>query len=203
MAWAPVYATVGELQSYLQDATTSSTFELNNAIEAASRSVDRICNRQFGLVAAPEQRFYTAFYDKTSARWTVQFDDLMTSVGLVVAIDDGTYTWPTPVTLHELHPMNAAANSRPWTKLQVKSTSLVYPPTRENGVSVTAKWGWSAVPDTIKMATLIQSARLFARRQSPLGIAGNADVGQMRLMAKLDPDLAVSVQPYVRHWGAV
>ena len=59
------------------------------------------------------------------------------------------------------------------------------------------------MPDTIKMATLIQAARLFARRAAPFGIAGNPEVGQLRLPDKLDVDLVVSVQPYVRHWGAV
>lgn len=204
MAWAPAYATVGELQSYMQDATTSSTFELSNAVEAASRSVDRLCNRQFGLVAAPEARIYTAEWHQQSCRWIVSIDDLMTNVGLLVDVDnDGDNTYDQSITDYALTPINSAVRGRPWTRIEVRSTSLVNPNGRRYGVRVTAKYGWTAVPDTIKMATLIQSARLFARRSAPFGISGNMDVGEMRLLAKVDPDLQVAVQPYIRYWGAV
>ena len=48
MAWAPAYASVAELRSFIQDGGTSNTAELTLAIETASRSVDKACNRQFG-----------------------------------------------------------------------------------------------------------------------------------------------------------
>lgn len=221
MAWAPAYATVNELQSFMQDGTTSSTTELALAIETASRSVDRICNRQFGLVAAPEARYYTAEYHRDSYRtsawefyqfpssttqpsWTVSIDDLMTVTGLLVDVDnDGDNTYESSITDYALTPINAAVSGRPWTRLEIRSTSLVRPNGRLHGVRVTAKYGWSAVPDTVKMATLIQASRLFARRAAPFGLAGNPEVGQMRLLERLDPDLAVSLQPYIKRWGAV
>jgi hypothetical protein len=54
-----------------------------------------------------------------------------------------------------------------------------------------------------KLATLIQASRLFARRHAPFGVAGNPEVGQLRLLERLDPDVAISVRPFARVWGAV
>ena len=70
-------------------------------------------------------------------------------------------------------------------------------------MKVTARWGWAAVPSTIKQATLLQASRLLARRDAPFGIAGSPDVGsEIRLLARVDPDVAVAVAPYRRWWGA-
>jgi len=208
MAWAPAYATVDELRSFIADGSTGSDTELALAIEAASRSVDRICNRQFGMTDAPQTRTYAAQYDHiTSAfgparcwggphrRWVIEIDDLMTVDGLVVQTNDGA-----TITDYLPAPVNAVLGGRPWTKLLL-GQGVSIPPGAQ--VVVTGTFGWSAVPDTIKLATLIQASRLFARRHAPFGIAGDPQVGQMRLLERLDVDLATSVQPYVRTWGAV
>ena len=62
-------------------------------------------------------------------------------------------------------------------------------------------WGWTAVPAEISMATLIQASRLFARRQSPFGIAGAPDLGVVRLSARLDADVEVLVKDFRRRKG--
>jgi hypothetical protein len=51
------------------------------AIEAASRAVDKACNRRFGLVASPEARIYTAEYHRTLGRWVIDVDDVQTTAG--------------------------------------------------------------------------------------------------------------------------
>jgi hypothetical protein len=68
---------------------------------------------------------------------------------------------------------------------------------------VSGRFGWAAVPLAIKLATMIQASRLFARRHAPFGVAGNPEVGQLRLLERLDVDLVTSVAPYRRMWGAV
>jgi hypothetical protein len=66
-------------------------------------------------------------------------------------------------------------------------------------VRVTALWGWSAVPPAIEQATLLQASRLLIRRDSPYGVAGSPEAGtEIRLLARLDPDVDVAVAPYRR-----
>lgn len=55
-------------------------------------------------------------------------------------------------------------------------------------LTVTAVWGWPAVPADIIWATQMQANRLYRRKGSPEGIAGSAEWGLTRIPA-LDPDV--------------
>lgn len=202
MPWKPEYATLAEAKAFVRIPDTADDAEVALAVTAASRAIDRATNRQFGLVAAAEARFYTAEFDR--GRWVVDIDDLMTQVGLLVAYDSNDdQTYSGSVDSFALQPVNAAAKSRPWTRIVVRPKSATLPGLIENGVRVTAQFGWTTVPTPIKQACLLQASRLLSRRDSPFGIAGSPEMGsEMRLLAKLDPDVAVTVGPYQRWWGA-
>lgn len=198
MAWAPAYLTSDELKAFIRVTDTVDDVEVASAIEAASRAVDDHCSegrtppdRQFGQVAAPEARRYTA--RPRGCRWVVDIDDLMDAAGLTVAVPAGA------ITLYDLTPVNAAVKGRPWTQLVVNPDSTVQPTGEAYEVTVTARWGWSAVPVTVKNATKLQASRFLARRDSPYGVAGSPDQGsELRLLARVDPDVAVMLRPYVR-----
>ncbi|RKF24137.1 phage gp6-like head-tail connector protein [Micromonospora globbae] len=190
MAWAPAYVTPDDLKSYLYVGDTLDDVQLASAAEAASRAVDEQCHRQFGKLDEPAPRRYTARLE--CGRWVVDIDDLMSTTGLAVAVPAG------PV-MHELEPVNAAADGRPWTRLVVAAGSPNMPSGADHEVTVTALWGWAAVPVAVKQATLLQASRFAARRQSPYGVAGSpSDGSEVRLLARVDPDVAVILAPYVR-----
>lgn len=193
MAWAPDYITTGELKAYLRiDALdVVDDVELADAVSAASRAVDGLCNRQFGLVAAPEERFYDAVWDRHRCGWFVQLDDLMTEVGLTVEDADGN----TPSSW-TLLPRNAPAGGKPWTEAEVPGSGTY---------GWTARWGWSAVPAPVVPATKLQASRFHARRDSPYGVAGSPQDGsEMRLLSRVDPDVEVMLRrgKLVREWWA-
>lgn len=202
MAWEPDYATEDELAEYLRINDTADDVQLALAITAASRAIDRSTSRQFGLVDAPEERYYTAKFDARCYRWTVDVDDVVIVTGFAVAADTGDdQTYATDVTDYSFQPANAGAKNRPYTKLLLRPGSTL--PLAPDAVRVTARWGWADVPETIKQATLLQASRFFVRRDAPFGVAGSPDSGtEMRLLAKVDPDVQVMVSPYVRWWGA-
>lgn len=205
MAWAPDYCSSAELKSYTRIDDNVDDAQIALAISAASRAVDRYSNRQFGLVAAPEARYYTAEYDRDLYRWTVSIDDLMTVTGLLVNADlqdDGTYS--DTIDEYALRPVNAAPKGKPWTRIVVHPTSTSQPNGKDAAVEVTARWGWTSVPDQVKQATLLQANRFLERRNAAFGISGSPDAGgELRLLAKVDVDVAVILGPYVRQWGAV
>lgn len=199
MPWAPDYATVAELREYVtRDTSTVDDTFLALAITAASRAVDRACNRQFGSVTPVQARKYSAVWDRRRCRWVVSVDDLMDATGLTVVTEDGT------VNVFVLQPVNSPQVGRPWTRLVVDPDSAIKPTGREEDeVTVTALWGWTAVPTTVKQATLLQASRIVTRRNAPFGVAGSPEMGsEMRLLAKVDPDVEVTVRPYVRWWSA-
>ena len=192
MAWEPDYTTLTDLKNYINIPDDVDDVQLSSAITAASRAVDASAGRQFGQVAAPEERAYTARWDGGTRTWSVDIDDLMTDVGLEVAYAGAE------VTGASFRPSNAVLRGRPWTRMVVASGLSCSP----EAVAVTASWGWTAVPAPIEQATLMQAARLFKRRSATLGIAELGDSPAMRLFNKVDPDVEVIVRPYARVWGA-
>jgi hypothetical protein len=223
MGWAPDYATPGELAAFARIGDSVDDAQIGLALTTASRAIDQATGRQFGKVAVPTARYYTARWEprrdghwrgyRTHAspyggyggRWQVGIDDLMTSTDLVVAFDgDEDQSYGSSITDYQLGPVNAAADGRPWTELWVRPASAVQPTCLEGGLQVTARWGWPGVPDPIRQACLLQASRLLARRDAPFGVAGSPETGsEVRLLARLDPDVAVAVRPFRKVWGAV
>lgn len=197
MPWAPSYATPAELAAYLRlpEDDDQDEVQMELALESASRAVDRTCGRQFGAVAQPVARVYTPRFDAALQATVVDCDDLMVSDGLLIEIGDD-FDQEVSGTLG---PVNAPADGRPWTWI-----AGPFPLGKPNSVRVTALWGWGAVPDTVKQATLLQASRILARRDSPYGVAGSPDAGsEVRLLARVDPDVAVLLRHYTRRWWAV
>lgn len=226
MTWKPDYATSDELKAYARIplGDTEDDAQVALAVTAASRAIDRATGRQFGAVASAQDRFYTAEWRPgrhqrghselvftvapvpgvfgPHGHWAVDIDDVADDTGLIVSYDtsaDGTY--PLTVTDYRLTEINAAADGMPWTGLRFGPAVDVHGV--EFGVKVHAIFGWTEVPDTIKQACLLQASRLLSRRDSPYGVAGSPEAGtEIRLLPKLDPDVALTVRPYYRWWGS-
>jgi hypothetical protein len=207
MTWAPDYLTVEQLAARMRIPDGVDDDELALAISAASRAVDSATGRQFGKTTGPvEARYYTARWSARYYRWLVLVDDFQTSVGLLVATDpddDGTYE--ALVDEYQLKPVNNAAKGHPWTAIMVHPRSTVQPDCTPDGVEVRATWGWTDIPDVVIAATGLQAIRFASRRDSPYGIAGSPDTGgggELRLLDKVDPDVAVMLKPVTRYWWA-
>lgn len=198
MAWAPDYITAAELKSYARISDSDDDVFVADAVAAASRAIDRHCYRQFGQVAAAEERWYTAQWDRRIGRWIIPIDDLMTATGLVVANAETGIA----ITEYRREPRNASAKGRPWEFLTVGSDSTTTPDTTVDGILVTGVWGWTFTPATVKTAAKLQANRFLSRRDSPLGVAGSPDLGsELRLLAKVDADLKPMLAGFVRRWA--
>jgi hypothetical protein len=160
-------------------------------LSAASRAVDGTCHRQFGKVDAAVTRTYDLRWSRTRQAHVAEIDDLMDTTGLTVEADGAAVD----AAYYSLRPRNAIADGEPYTYIVLTA-----------GVScggvldMLGLWGWNAPwPDPIKESTMLQASRLNIRRDSPYGIAGGADgTGELRLLERLDPDIAPIVKDYVR-----
>ena len=204
MAWAPDYIEPATLATYAGGAADSTDPMLAVAISAASRAVDKHCRRQFGNLDAAEARYYRAHWSIHRRTWVVAVDDLMDATDLAVDVDDDTGTYPGAITSYRLLPSNAAADGEPWTHIAVPDDGTYVPDDTPDAVRVTALWGWTDIPQQVVQATLIQAHRFYSRRESPYGVTGSPDAGgELRLLSRLDPDVAVSLTGVRRSKAAV
>lgn len=196
MPWQPDYITTEELAAYVRIGDDVDDVQVAAAATSASRAVDDHCYRQFGKVDAPESRRYSARWSRRLSRWMIDIDDLQTAVGLVVQIGGAA------VTLYDLEPVNAVVKGRAWTRLAVRPDSAVQPTGDPFEADLTAPWGWTVTPPAVKEASLLQGSRFLSRRDSPYGIAGSPEQGsELRLLSRVDADVAVILRPYVRMRG--
>lgn len=204
MALRPDYVTATQLKAHLRITDTADDTALALAVTAASRAVDHSTGRQFGVNGSAVARVYTWDGRQIEGLPAVEVDDFMTATGLLVKLDQsGSGSYGSTLSNVDPWPWNANADGRPWTHVVFRSYATAFPSGFSQGVQVTANWGWTAVPEIVQQACLIQAGRFFVRRDSQYGIAGSPEFGtELRLLERLDPDVALMLQSVRRYWGA-
>jgi hypothetical protein len=199
MPWRPDYITEAELSAFVRVGDDVDDVQVAAAATSASRAIDHHCTdggrigRQFGLVDAPEVRYYTPRWSRRRGVWIIEIDDLMTTVGLIVATAAGA------ITEYDLEPRNAVVKGKPWTRIAIRKTNTVRIEGEDYEFGPTGRWGWTTIPVPVKQAAKLQGSRFLNRRDSPYGIAGSPQQGsELRLLARVDPDVAVSLADFVR-----
>jgi hypothetical protein len=181
------YTTIPNVRAQLGIPDGQDDVLLGLAITAASRAIDNATGTQFHPVT--ETREYEAASD------VVWVDRFLTTDGLTVATGtDGTFGTTVPSSAY------AAAGIRisgQFVYDRITAISAAWP--RSHGrptVAVTATWGWPEVPEVVEMAARIKAAQLFSRKDSPFGVAGNADFGIVRINSREDPHVWSLLAPY-------
>jgi hypothetical protein len=193
MAITNGYTTLAIVKARLTITGTGNDAALESCIEAASREIDGLCGRRFYQLTATT-RYFTA--DDSQY---LDIDDLVSVTSLGTDADgDRTFedTWAT--TDYDLEPYNAADTGWPYTQiLTAPAGRYGFPSGTRRGVKIVGTWGWPSVPSAITEATILQSIRLFKRKDSPYGIAGSPDLGQQTFVpGQVDPQVKSLVAPY-------
>jgi len=193
MAITNGYITLSQAKTAAGIIDSGSDTELELVIEAASRQIDDHCGRFFYQSAAS-----TAFY--TALDYLVQPIDDFASVSSIATDGDANGTYTTSWVINTdcaLAPFNAATTGRPFTEIiALTEGANTFPVQIVRAVRVIGTRGWPSVPVTIQQATITTVSRLFNRRNTPFGIASAPEIGQMRLLARLDPDVEQLLRPY-------
>lgn len=166
------YATAAEVMALSRINDTADGAILDTCINAASRSIDRWCGRRFWQDGSVVTREYHA-----DDPYNVEVDDISTTTGLIVKVDSndnsGYATTLTITTDYLMYPLNAADEVpvRPFTQIRVVAGGSYYFPTGSRpGVQVTAKFGWPAVPDDVKLACILQAQMLYDAKDAKGGL---------------------------------
>lgn len=164
---------------------------LTSALAASSRGIDKVTGRRFWLDDTASPRVF-----RLVGRVVCEADGDLLLVDDIGNIDDllvetgSGSTW-SPLTGYETQPDNALADGKPITALLRRGSWGTY----TSRVRVTTRWGYPAEPEDITEASLIQSSRLYKRKDSPEGIIGSAEWG-VRNLSRRDPDVWALIEPY-------
>lgn len=176
------YATLAELKarlSNLEDVTIYNDV-LEDALDSVSREIESYCGRQFNNTDTATARTYgpdevfTLREGSSVSQWA-RVDDFYDATGLI--IESGGNTWAADDFV--LHPRNGVVDGQTgWPYCEVYAAgSLSF----GTGLSVTAKWGWAAVPAPVKQACLIMAAETFQIKDAPFGVLGMDQFGPVRV----------------------
>lgn len=206
MTLTNVYASEDDLRASLgvdASATIFSPLRVEMALNAASRQIDTHCGRRFWQDAAVTAREYRA-----EASAYLEVDDISTAIGVVVKLDtaaDGTFATTLTVGTHYvLEPLNAqdATPYRPYDTVCIVDGVTTFPRWSNGrpGVQVTAKYGWLAVPDAVRLACVLQAAQLVKASDAPFGVLQLTalDGAPVRVGTSIHPQAAALLEGYAR-----
>ncbi len=194
------YCTVGELKQRIwPTGDTPDNLEdimLQSIITAVSREIDALCGRRFWTTSADETRYFTARHPYVLYPGV----DVISITSLAVDYDgDGTHETALAATDYQLLPLNAVVDNLPYSHICITPASSERFPAYIGGVEIVGKFGWSNAPNAVKEACILQSVRLWRRRDAPFGVISNPAGGDMRLLEKIDPDVQMLLHNY-RKW---
>lgn len=201
MALGDGYITSAQLKGYIGQSPSDTTDDtrISDAINSASRSIEKFCHRQFNAAGVVSARvYYPDGYCLTAV------DDFSTTSGLVVKTDeDGDGTYETTWTLNtdvQLEPLNGVVDGETgWPFWQLRTVGAKrFPCVLADSIAplqVTANWGWTAVPASVKQACLILASNYFRLAGAPFGVAGYDQFGPIRVKAM--PQVMELLNPYV------
>lgn len=198
MAITNGYCSLQEIKAAarITDSVDDSLLELS--VEAASRQIDRACDRIFYNAGTATRVFLPTDPYATEIDDAISISAVKTSSSA-----DGNFdvTWSSSD--YELQPLNGRVGGSYWPYTDIKAIGdYLFPVwttnttnSNEATVQVTGVWGWTAVPVDIKQATILLAMRQFKRYDSPLGVAGFGDIGAIRV-GRIDPDVDALIHPF-------
>ena len=189
------YATLNELKAATRIADNVDDSLLEMAIESASRAIDSYTNRNF-YSSGTATRYYAP-----QNSYICETDDIISLSSLTTLDADDNYTVTWAAKDYQLEPLNGFVDgfSVPYTRIRAIDDYVFETLGGQATVKVVGVFGYAtAVPMSIKQATIIQASRIYKRLDSPLGVAGFGDMGVMRVSSKLDPDVAQLVDSFRR-----
>lgn len=201
------YITVAEFRSFAKIDSTVDDEQIGVAVDAAQLEVEKFCKRSFTVPSGTSVRYFNAVSGSQvefveSSGWR---HDLANTTGLVVQVDsdgDGTYDLTLTANTHfYLEPVNTARGTVTWpyTGLCVKASADVSLPSAVPGyvpaVKVTGRFGWPAVPESVKMATKLAANAMFGRGDNRYGVVGFDGMG-VSVRVQSDPQFRSLLEPF-------
>jgi hypothetical protein len=182
---------IDDFVRYFGSETNADIADMTSALAGAEYAVKRHCHRDFTV--ATDTATPRVFVPESDT--VVRVDDFASTTGLVVT-NDGSTIAAAGYQLEPLNGIDLTGEAVPYTTVRLV-TGLCWTRTyRRATVSVTARWGWSTIPDDVVEATKILAKDLVHHRETRFGVAGWGQFGVVRM--RENPTVLSLLQRVVR-----
>jgi hypothetical protein len=186
------YATISELKSYAGITDARHDGELAQNLLSAQREIDTFCHRSFDVPTSATARVFVVDDEDE----LILPYDIADTTGLII-VDNGVTLSGSNYQLEPLNGIGSNGEARPYYVVRRLGTSWSSPQYEDQAsVTITARWGWPAVPANVKQSTLVLASRTFKLKDAPLGVAGFGEFGSVRV--RDIPQIKMWLEPYVR-----
>jgi len=185
----PRYLTVAQVKAYHRNeiATADDTF-IEAACDTAESFMDTSCRRRFVVATSSTARVFVP-----NTHECVRIHDC---TSITTVSNNGTTVAPADYQLEPLNGLTWAGETRPFDQIRLRS-GVWYIDDGEATVTVTAAWGWVAIPARIVQAALIVAKEVITNRDEvKLGLVGFSDVGGVT--ARTNPIVRDAIAHYRR-----
>lgn len=206
------YATLEQLRSYLRIEDSADSDEMQRALDTATSEINHICSQEFELApeAVPTFRYVQPRWRTDLRQWVADLPRLETYTDFAVFLwNENDSDWTTELDTSTIIPAPGLRpyGAGPWNQFVFPSGTFTGSYSDPEGVEATVMlqglFGWSAIPEAVVTACLIQAARIHKRRDALFGIVGAPDGSDAtRLQDRMDPDAVKALRGYIRYWAA-
>lgn len=166
---APRYLPVATFQQWWQDETSQNATLIEAAILAAERAIDNELGRPMIVATTASARSYAP----DAASDLLWIDDCTTITSIT---EDGTAVSSDDWQAEPLNNLTSAGETVPYYKVR-RLDGDWYSNRRKATVTVTATWGWAAIPYEVVEACKTLAKDILLNRDARFGLAGITDAG--------------------------
>lgn len=192
----PRYLSVEQVKAYCRSEIPTDDDEfIEAACDAAEAALDHACQRRFQVASGSSARVFVPHVSSSVLR-------IHDAVSVSSVVENGSTRDPSNYQLEPVNGLSSAGEARPFDQIRLLSGDHWYTDFGKATVTVTASWGWSAIPARIEQAALIVAKEIITNRDEvKLGLVGFSDVGGVT--ARTNPIVRETINHYrrVEAWG--
>jgi hypothetical protein len=170
--------TADELKQYMHNEIVGlddAVYEL--AAQSAEQSINDHCQRAFTVAGSTaDARVYVP-----TGHAILRIHDCTEITSVVDTVRATTYVAGTDYQAEPLNGLAASGEARPYDMLRRLGGCWPVNSDNQASITVTAKWGWAAVPTRVKMACFVIAKDILKQRDVNSGVAGFAEFGAVRV----------------------
>lgn len=192
------YVETQELTDYLRSTIVADDVEIESALLAAESTIDAYCQRTFTVPTSATTRTFVA----TEYQY-VTVPDIANTTNLAI-VDNGTTIAAADYQLEIAPgltgPIGISGRTWPYSQIRRVSGGWFIDPDGEAKLSITARWGWPAIPSEVESATKLLARDFLLARDTAFGIVQVGDFSR-RIAANGVVETLLSPLRRVESWG--